>query len=340
MAAITNRGPLQWRARIRRKGYPVTTKTFETKADAERWAREIEAEMDKGVFVSRTEAESYTLTECLDRFIEEYIPRLKHPETEIKRIRKLQKHPLACRVIATIRTKDIADYRKDLEKEGLKPNSIRLYFAILSRLFNYARSDWGMESLSNPIELVTKPKLGKGRERRLEDGEEEKLLEHASAKLRPIILFALATGMRREEIASLEWKGVNLEKRYALLIDTKNTETRTVPLSTEALALLQNLPRKEGKKTVFSMSSPSITQAMRQACRKAEIEDFHFHDLRHEAISRLFENTDLDVMEIKAISGHRTLQMLARYTHLRTARLADRLAGAKRKPKDLEETGL
>ena len=136
--------------------------------------------------------------------------------------------------------------------------------------------------------------------------------------------------MRREEIASLEWKNVNLKKRYVLLVDTKNSESRTVPLSIGAVEILESLSRHEHKENVFSMNSDSITQAMRQACQRAGIIDLHFHDLRHEAISRLFENTDLDVMEIKAISGHRTMQMLARYTHLRTTRLVGRLDGVKR----------
>ena len=81
---------------------------------------------------------------------------------------------------------------------------------------------------------------------------------------------------------------------------------------------------------VFGMSADAITQAMEQARKLADIEDLHFHDLRHEATSRLFEDTDLDIMEIRAITGHRSLQMLARYSHLRTHRLAERLAGAKR----------
>ena len=330
MATFRKRGPYQWEARIRKRGYPTTCKTFETKVDAEAWARQMESEMDRGVFVSRTEAEQYTLSECLDRYIAEYVPRLKSPYHEIKRIRQLQRHPLACRIMATIRSKDIAEFRKDREAQGLKPNTIRLDFAVLSRLFNYARSDWGMESLQNPVELATKPKIDKGRERRLENDEEERLLKAASPILRPVILFALATAMRREEIASLQWKNVNLRGRYALLLDTKNTETRTVPLSQDALDILRSMPRGADDERVFGMASGAITSAMGIACKKAEIEDLHFHDLRHESISRLFENTDLDIMEVKAITGHRTLQMLARYTHLRTARLADRLAGMKR----------
>jgi integrase len=86
----------------------------------------------------------------------------------------------------------------------------------------------------------------------------------------------------------------------------------------------------DNENSVFGISSESITQAMIKACKKVNLENLRFHDLRHEATSRLFENTDLDLMEIRAITGHKTLQMLVRYTHLRTARLADRLAGAKR----------
>ena len=271
MATIRKRGAYQWGARIRKRGYPTTCKTFETKADAEKWARELESEMDRGIFASRTESERYTLSECLDRFIEEYVPRLKHPEFEIRRIRVIQKHPLAYRIMASIRSKDIAEFRKDREAQGIKPNTIRLDFAVLSRLFNYARSDWGMESLQNPVQLVTKPKIDKGRERRLEKGEERKLLRNAAPNLRPVILFALATAMRREEIASLQWKNINLKKRYALLLDTKNTETRTVPLSEAALQVLKFLPKQEDQnyQTVFNMSADAITQAMRHTCKKA-----------------------------------------------------------------------
>jgi integrase len=86
----------------------------------------------------------------------------------------------------------------------------------------------------------------------------------------------------------------------------------------------------EGRETVFGLTSAQITDTMRHLCKKAGLADLRFHDLRHEATSRFFENTDLDVMEIKAITGHKTLQMLARYTHLRTARLAHRLNGGKR----------
>lgn len=330
MATITNRGPLQWKARIRRRGYPDTSKTFEIKADAEAWARLIESEMDRGIFVSRTEAEQYTLSECLDRYIEEYTPRLKHGKREADRAKFLQQYAIAHRIMATIRSKDIADFRREREAEGVSGNTVRLDFALLSKLFNYARSDWGMESLQNPVELAAKPKPAKGRDRRLEEGEEEKLLKAAEPPFDAIIRFALETAMRREEIARLEWRHVNLKSRSVYLPETKNSEARTVPLSPAAIDVLKNMPRRDDVESVFGVDKDAITSAMKTIHAKAGIEELRFHDLRHEATSRFFERTDLDVMEIKAITGHKTLQMLARYTHLRAARLADRLAGARR----------
>lgn len=330
MAAITNRGPLQWRVRIRRRGYPLTTKTFDTKTEAEAWARLMESEMDRGIFVSRAEAERYTLSECLDRYIEEYLPRLKHAKREVDRARALQRRTLAHRVMATIRSKDIADFRREREAEGVSGNTIRLDFALLSKLFNFARSDWGMESLQNPVEIAAKPKPARGRDRRLEDGEEEKLLEAANSAFRPIIRFALETAMRREEIASLQWKNVSFKKSSVHLPETKNSEARTVPLSPAALAILKNLAKAKNGDQIFALTAEQITESMKRLRARSGLENLRFHDLRHEATSRFFENSDLDVMEIKAITGHKTLQMLSRYTHLRTARLADRLNGARR----------
>ena len=331
MATISKRGDYQWRVQIRRKGYPATYKTFDTKADAQQWARQVENEMDRGVFVSRTEAENTTLAEALERYKSEYMPRLAHAKREIDRATALEKRPLACKSLASIRTKDIADFIKEREKEGAGGKTIRLDLNIFSRIFEVAHTDWGMESLNNPVKRVHKPKTASGRTRRLEKGEEKKLLKCANSKLRPVILFALATAMRRAEIASLTWDNVDLKRRTAFLPKTKNGEARTVPLSPVALNLLAELQKQRAnEKSVFNLSAASITYAMQTAIKNAEIKDFRFHDLRHEAISRLFEETDLDMMEIRIISGHKTLQMLARYTHLRTARLADRLAGAKR----------
>ncbi len=330
MAYFRKRGDKQWEARIRRKGYPNCAKTFDTKAEAEAWAREIESEMFRGVFVPRKDAERTTLNELLQRYLDDHVPTLADPKREGNRILALQQRSLALRIVATIRGQDIANFIRERQAEGVGGNTIRLDLAALSRIFNLARSDWGMESLSNPVERVSKPKVPKGRTRRLEPGELELLLDVAPPAFKLVLRFAVESAMRREEIASIREKHVNLEKKCVYLPKTKNSDERTVPLSPEAILVLNEALSLNQGVRVFGMSADAITQAMEQARKLAGIEGLHFHDLRHEATSRLFEDTDLDIMEIRAITGHRSLQMLARYSHLRTHRLAERLAGAKR----------
>jgi integrase len=336
MATISKRGKHQWQAKIRRKGYPLQSNTFERKIDAEQWARDIENEMDRGVFVSRKEAESTTLHEALDRFIDEYIPNLKMVANETRRAKAIQAREIASLYMATIRTKHIAEFIKEREDEGVKPNTIRLDLAILSRLFEVAATDWGMESLSNPVKRARKPKLNGGRTRRLqpaqskdEKSEEERLLAACGEKFRPVVQFAIETAMRRSEIANLTWANIDLKSKTAYLSETKNMTERTVPLSPTAIGILKGIPRRIVG-SVFGMSENAITIAMRRAREDAGIEGLTFHDLRHEATSRLFENTGLDLLEIAEITGHKSLQMLKRYTHLRADRLAERLAGKNR----------
>ena len=338
MASIRKRGDRQWEARIRRKGYPVTCKTFDTKFEAEAWSRDVESEMDKGIFTTRKEAESVTLKELLQRYLDEYVPALASPKREANRVKALQNRSLSMRIVATIRGQDITNFIRERQSEGVGGNTIRLDLAVLSRVFNLAISSWGLESIRNPVEKVSKPKVAKGRTRRLEEGEFESLLMHAPTPFKLILQFAVESAMRREEIASIEWKDVNFERRTVYLPKTKNSEERTVPLSPAALDILTEAKAIQKNSKVFAMSADAITQAMEQARKLATIENLHFHDLRHEATSRLFEHTDLDVMEIRAITGHRNLQMLARYSHLRTQRLANRLAGAKRGEADQAET--
>lgn len=337
MASIRKRGKYQWEARIRRKGHPLQCKTFELKFDAEQWARDIENEMDRGVFISRKKAESTTLREALQRFIDEYIPRkLKMVANETRRAKALQQRKIADMFMATIRSTHIAEFIEEREKEGVKPNTIRLDLAILSKLFEVAANKWDMESLANPVKRAEKPKLTGGRTRRLqpapskdEKSEEERLLNACGDKFRPVVQFAIETAMRRSEIANMRWGNVDFKRRTVYLETTKNMSERTVPLSPAAIGVLKGIPRNISG-SVFGMSENAITIAMRRAKKEAELEDLTFHDLRHEATSRLFENKDLDIMEIAEITGHKSLQMLKRYTHLRADRLADRLAGKKR----------
>ena len=180
--------PLSVGSQNPQKGYPNQFKTFERKADAETWAREIESEMERSVFVSRKEAESTFFDEALERFKDEFVPGYSSPKRMKSRIKILQKHDLSKMTLASIRGKDIAEYVKDREDEGRASQTILHEVNLISRIFEVARKDWGMESLGNPTKNVNKPKQGKGRTRRLEKGEEKKLLENTPKELKPIIL--------------------------------------------------------------------------------------------------------------------------------------------------------
>jgi integrase len=167
--------------------------------------------------------------------------------------------------------------------------------------------------------MIRRPKHNKSRERRLSVEEESRLMLELETKtrnpwMRPIVIFAIETGMRRSEILSLTWEYVDLQRRVARLVDTKNGEGRSVPLTLKATSLLLSMPRSiDGR--VFATTAEAVKLSFQRAVVRSQIDDLHFHDLRHEAVSRLFEK-GLNVMEVSSVSGHKTLQMLKRYTHL------------------------
>ncbi|MHB1752188.1 MAG: tyrosine-type recombinase/integrase [Acidiferrobacter sp.] len=319
-------GKRVWQALVRRRGYPQQTRTFDTKAKAEDWASVLESEMARGVFVSRAEAENTTLHEALDRYAREIVPGKKNADREGRRVKGLQARTLARRSMASIQGKDIAAFMQQRQAEGAGPNTVRLDLALLSHLFNVARTEWGMASLANPVEMVRKPKLPGGRTRRLVADELPRLLAAAHAyggETGPLITWAIETAMRRGEIAAMRWDHLDRKARVLLIPETKTGTPRRVPLSTAALGVLDQLPRRlDGR--VWGMRPDSISQAFERVCKAAGIEGLTFHDLRHEATSRLFEK-GLNPMEVAAITGHKTLQMLKRYTHLRAEDLVGRL---------------
>lgn len=321
-------GKRVWQAHIRRRGYPAQVRTFDTKVAAERWAYTVESEIARGVFVSRAESEETTLTEALERYGREISSKKKTASRERYTIKSWQASPLGPRPLASIRGKDISAAIQGKQAKGLGPNSIRIHLALLSHLFNTARTAWGMESLTNPVDLVKgqRPKLPGGRTRRLIDSELPRLLSAAQTyggEIGLIITWAIETAMRRGEIAAMRWEHLDRKARVLLIPETKNGTPRRVPLSSAALAVLDGLPRRiDGR--VWGMRPDSISQAFERVCKASCIEGLTFHDLRHEATSRLFEK-GLNPMQVAAITGHKTLQMLKRYTHLRAEDLVGML---------------
>ena len=328
MASIIRRGDRQWQVRVRRKSVRAGA-TFETKARAMAWGRQIEAEIDAGRFLAgRLDAERTTLHEALNRYLAEVVPRKRGVRQNTGIIRAWQRSPLAQKSLASIRSSELAAWR-DTELKRVGPQTVLHYLNILSHLFRVAAADWGFETLTNPVARINKPSLPKGRERRLQPDEEERLLEACeeseSSWLGALVRLALATAMRQGELVRLTWEQVDIAGRAILLTDTKNGEPRTVPLSTGAVQVLRSIPHNGSPKVFGIETGRAVSHAFAKACKRAGLADLRFHDLRHEATSRLFERTDLRDVEIASITGHKTLEMLKRYAHLRAAQLAIRL---------------
>jgi integrase len=327
MSSIVKRGPNQFHVRIRQRGYPLCCRTFTTRDEAKRWAATVESEMLRGVYVSSKEAESTTLDSALDRYGKEVTPLKKGAANELRRIKYWKRQPLASRFLGAVRGVDLATYRDQRLAQGISGNTIRLELALISHLYTVARKDWGMEALINPATNIRKPKLAKGRERRLLAGELTKLIAYCDqtgkTRLKATIHMAVATGMRRGELAKLRWTDIDLDSRVLQLLDTKNGENRRVPLSSVAMAALSSLGRNADGR-VFGVHADVLTWEFACACKALAIQGLRLHDLRHEATSRFFE-LGFGLMEVSSITGHKSLQMLKRYTHLRAEDLVARL---------------
>jgi len=325
MPTIRKKGEGQYHVQIRKRGYPTQTKTFTKEADARRWATIIESEMERGVFVSRTEAEATLIKDVLQRFAAEVLPTKRSEQSDKSRIKTLMEEFGDYRM-ASLNSTQIAKFR-DQRLKVVGPQSVIHEINLLNRVLKTATMDWGIALPGGlPTAQVRKPTKPRGRDRRVTKEEIVNILKiTGSAELRTIVTLAVETGMRRSELASLVWEEIDLKKQTAHLPKTKTDVPRTVPLSKAAIKALKEFGTKtEGR--VFELQAASMSQAFDRACEphRANIAGVRFHDLRHEATSRLFEK-GLNVMEVAAITGHKTLDMLKRYTHLRAEDLAKKL---------------
>lgn len=326
MATIRKKGDLQWHVQVRKKGHPTQTRTFTTKVDAERWGKETEIAIERGLFFDRTVAERTTLADLIEKYREDVLPtkRGKHFASALRQL----EDALGKYALASISSEMIAKHR-DARLKTVSPSTVKKEINLLSSLIDLAAKEWGIPLASNPCQMVKRPSEPKGRDRRLLEGEEERLLRacrESSQELEVIARVALETGARLGELLKLQWKHVSLAKQTAKLLDTKNGEDRAIPLSTAAVTALKSLPARHISGRVFHnwAAADSFNKTWARTCARAGIEDLRFHDLRHEAVSRLFEK-GLNPMEAASVSGHKTLAMLKRYTHLRAEDLAKRL---------------
>ena len=317
MATIRKRGR-KWQVQVRCNGQ-AASRTFTKRADAVRWSRDAERQAERGELqsVSTPTIEYMTLAQVLERYRDTVTTTKRCVDNERYAINGFLRSNLANIRLDQVTPAGIAKYR-DQRLECMKPATVVRELGWLQHAIDIACSDWGQNLPNgNPAREVRRPKVDNRRERRLQTGEWEKLLDAVhdtrTPLMRPLLRLALATGMRRGELLGMQWQHIDLERYTVFLPKTKNGRTRTVPLSPDAMRVLEALPRNGER--CFPLTGNSVRLAFERLRRRASIEDLTFHDIRHEAISRFVES-GLSLAQVQMISGHRDLRMLLRYTHL------------------------
>ena len=349
---IQMRGPHQFRVQVRRNGV-YETKTFETLHEAQDWQRVVEGKVTGDEFVDRKLARGTTLTQACDWMLEGgHVGNRADSKNVAAKLRYWKASKFGIWALASIHDWDLIEWRREVLDEDdaedgeacgpaaeCGPQTVIHRLNALSKLVQ----TWGRAHkvpLDNPVRPGVRPGKPEGRDRRLAENEEAELLKAAETSSRPwlraAIIVSIETAMRQSELAGLTWERVKLDAEYPHvdLPKTKNDRPRRVPLSDRAVAALRSLWPDEKAKAIKTPVLPvetgrGIIHAFRDAVSEPAFPDLRWHDLRHEAISRLFELTDLRENEIMAISGHLTPAMLARYTHLRADRLGARLPGGR-----------
>jgi len=361
MASITERGKYQWQVQIRRKGQRLS-KTFFYKQDAEIWARKTESEIDRGIFINTNEAERTTLSKLIERYKSEKLsikPKdedeevdrkktladkaklaIKAQAQEISRLNIIEK-AMGNKILATITASDIIQFRNSRLKT-IQANSANREITTLKRLLSFANDDCKI-ILPHGVPSIKKLPTDDSRERRVSDAEIETICKNTnSVELPSIVMLALYTAMRRGEISNLMRSNIDFSVPSVKLMETKNGKNRVAPLIPSAAILLKELPtRADG--FVFSLRDRQISQAFERAIDRARkryeaeckingvevnpkfLTDLRFHDLRHEATSRLATLLP-NVIELSRVTGHSDLKMLSRYYQISVMDLARKLS--------------
>jgi len=347
MASIRKRtnkdGSTSYRVDIRLKGHPVERATFKRLTDAKAWAQNTESAIREGRYFKTRESQKHTLGDLIDRYIRDVLPTKPKQAVDQKQQLEWFKAEIGAHTLADVTPAKIVECRDKLLTETLKtgktraPATVVRYLAALSHAFTIAVNEWGWLD-DSPLRKVKKPALPRGRVRFLSedttdgiDGERTRLLkaceESSNPYLYPVVVLALSTGMRQGEIMGLTWEDVDLHQGRATLHETKNGERRVVPLTGKALELLKAHAkvRRLDTSLLFPGKHPQKPMDLRtpweSALKKAGIDDFRFHDLRHSAASYLAMN-GASLAEIAEVLGHKTLQMVKRYSHLSEAHTA------------------
>lgn len=317
----------KWQAIIRRQGVQSQVKTFVRKEEAIKWARQIEIEIDKGFIHHLSHNDPMVFKDIAHRYEREFSIHKKSYLREKSRLKCLINH-FGKLYLNQINASKVALFRDLRLSQGLSGATVIKDLNTLAHIINMAKKEWGYYLPFNPVKEIRKPPISQHRKRRLSASEENLLMQQArksrSHMLAAIIIFALETGMRLGEILQSSWN--DIDNSIATIHATKNGESREVPLTKKAKKVIEKLPKNIATRKIFWNwnSVSSFQSTWQRLIKKTNISNLRFHDLRHEAISRLFEK-GLNVMEVSTISGHKNLQVLKCYTHIKSSFLLTKI---------------
>ena len=333
MATVTKRKRKKgfvYKAEIRMKGFPCLSQTFDRLSEAQRWAEDTESLLRSGGQITDNDVpEELTFVDALDRY-ELEVSNRKRPNTKIRErtsANRLREHFSGLK-LKEITPSLVAAFR-DKRLKSVGPSTVQKDLALLSHLFTIANAEWALD-IKNPVATIRKPAKPDSRLRLLSKDEARHLLETSkqsrNKKLYHFLQLMLHTGMRPSEAAGITWGQIDIDARIIDLTVTK-TKPRRVPLTVKAVELLLELMPDQYEKNSFVFLPNNCSETLRRrpnlffrrafwnALKKANIEDFHMHDLRHTAASYLLM-AGVDLRTLADILGHSTMQMVQRYTHL------------------------
>jgi len=325
---VAKNGEVSYRVRIRIKGHQSFSKTFKNLTHAKQWKRITESSVEKREYVHHAVGKEKTLSDAIEKYFVEVLPYQSKNGDHIQTHLLRWKEELGFSTLSKIKSGDLSQIRDKLLAETTprgkerSPSTVVRYISSLSHLFSVAINEWDWIK-ENPVKYMKKPKNAQGRTRYLSKEEAQKLLQECknskSSYLFTIVLIALQTGMRQGEILSLKWEDIDFDNQWIYLKQTKNDTPRTVPLTQEILKLLKHSIEKISPLVFPSPMNPEkpidIRKAWVTALKRAKIENFLFHDLRHTTASYLAME-GYGYGQIAEILGHKSLQMTKRYAHL------------------------
>lgn len=344
-------GRVSYQARVRKAGYPSLTKTFKKKKDAVAWVNAQEKNLLDGAPLLTKEKERFTFAVA----IEDYEKHRKYDSpTERYRFQQI-KEDMNDLAVVNLTAEKLSAYikmwqtstvppPKNKKKTDATPRKPRLYSASTVRKIYFSikkivewHSGFRNYPTNNIFKIVPAPPANEERSRRLQDGEEQRILDainklYANKKeLRTAFLVALETACRAGEMLKFTWNDVDFKTRSIKIPKgmTKTKKYREVPMTSICFKLLkehEHTKKAEDPRVFWQWKdSHALNQRFKVVLKNADLKDFRWHDLRHEATSRFFERTTLRDTEIAKITGHTSMVTLMRYQNLRTNNLAEKL---------------